>query len=75
MTLTLFVTDNCKACERVKNQLYKLLAERKDIPLLIENINLKKSKNIVIVPALYVDEELYSLGDINEEKFLKRLSA
>jgi len=59
----------------VKNQLSRLLADRKDVPLHIENIDRNKSKNVVIVPALYVDDELYFLGDINEEKFLRRLSS
>ncbi|PIW70303.1 MAG: hypothetical protein COW08_02575 [Ignavibacteriales bacterium CG12_big_fil_rev_8_21_14_0_65_30_8] len=73
MILTLYVTDNCKACERVKNQLKSLLQDRKDVTLFIENIIKKNIKNILIVPALYIDEELYVLGDINEEKFLNRL--
>ena len=75
MTLTLFVTDNCKACDRVKNQLKRLLADRNDVPLYIENINHNNNNNVVIVPALYLNEELYALGDLNEEKFLKRINS
>lgn len=74
MKLTLYVADNCKACVRVKKHLSRLLHNRKDVDVFIENIVQNKSKNILIVPALYIDEELYSLGDINEEKLLKKLS-
>jgi len=71
MNLTLFVTDNCNACERVREHLSNILKDRENISFYVENINYSPNKNILIVPALYVNDELYSYGDLNEEKFLK----
>lgn len=71
MTLTLFVTDNCKACERVKRQVSELVRNKEGISFIVENINSYNSKHVVVVPALFVNDELYSYGDINRKKFLK----
>lgn len=71
MTLTLFVTDNCKSCERVTRQISELIRGKGGISFTIENINFYNSKNIIVVPALFVNDELYSYGDINKSRLLK----
>ncbi|MGA7838912.1 MAG: thioredoxin family protein [Ignavibacteriaceae bacterium] len=71
MNLTLFVTDNCNACERVRKHLTNILKEHENISFYVENIKYTPNKSILIVPALYVNDELYSYGDLDEEKFLK----
>ncbi len=71
MTLTLFVTENCKACERVTKQISELIRNKKGISFIVEDINSYNSKNIVIVPALFVNDELYSYGDVNKGRLLK----
>ena len=73
MNITLFVTKRCAACDRVKAVLEKLTTEREDIMLYIEDIRKIRSKGIVIVPALFIEDELYAYGDIDEGKFLERL--
>ena len=73
MNITLFITDNCLSCQRVENQLKKLLRDRKEINLLIEDIKKVNSNGIIIAPAVFVNDELYSYGDLDEEKFLERL--
>jgi len=73
MNITLFVTKRCAACDRVKAVLGKLTTEREDIMLYIEDIRKIRSKGIVIVPALFIEDELYAYGDIDEGKFLERL--
>jgi len=73
MNITLFITDNCLSCQRVENQIKKLLRDRKEINLLIEDIKKVNSKGIIIAPAVFVDDKLYSYGDLDEEKFLERL--
>ena len=73
MNITLFITDNCLSCQRVENQIKKLLRDRKEINLLIENIKKVNSNGIIIVPAVFVNDKLYSYGDLDEEKFLERL--
>jgi predicted thioredoxin/glutaredoxin len=73
MNITLFITDNCLSCQRVENQIKKLLRDRKEINLLIEDIKKVNSNGIIIAPAVFVDDKLYSYGDLDEEKFLARL--
>jgi predicted thioredoxin/glutaredoxin len=73
MNITLFITDNCLSCQRVENQVKKLLINRKEINLLIEDIKKVNSNGIIIAPAVFVDDKLYSYGDLDEEKFLERL--
>jgi predicted thioredoxin/glutaredoxin len=73
MNITLFVTDNCLSCLRVENQIKELLRNRKEINLLIEDIKKVNSNGIIIAPAVFVNDELYSYGDLDEEKFLERL--
>ena len=73
MNITLFITDNCLSCQRVENQIKKLLRDRKEINLLIEDIKKVNSNGIIIVPAVFVNDKLYSYGDLDEEKFLERL--
>lgn len=73
MNITVFITDNCLSCQRVENQIKKLLRNRKEINLLIEDIKKVNSKGIIIAPAVFVNDKLYSYGDLDEEKFLERL--
>lgn len=73
MNITLFITDNCLSCQRVENQLKKLLENRNHITFLIEDIKKVNSNGIIIAPALFIDDELYSYGDLDEEKFAERL--
>ena len=73
MNITLLVTKNCPACKRVKSQVEWLLENRKDINITIEDLQETRPEGIVIVPALFIDDELYSYGEIEEEKFLEYL--
>jgi predicted thioredoxin/glutaredoxin len=73
MNITLFITDNCLSCQRVENQIKELLRNRKEINLLVENIKKVNSNGIIIVPAVFVNDKLYSYGDLDEEKFSARL--
>ncbi len=73
MNITLFITDHCLSCQRVKNQLKELLRHRKEINFLVEDIKQVNSNGVIIVPALFIDDELYSYGDLDEDKFIERL--
>jgi len=73
MNITLFITDQCLSCQRVKNQLKELLRNRKEINFLVEDIKQVNSNGVIIVPALFIDDELYSYGDLEEDKFIERL--
>jgi len=73
MTLTLFITDKCQACARVKKQVTDITKRSNELNLQIENIKDFPQKNLLIVPALYIEDELYAYGDINENRLLKRI--
>ncbi len=73
MNITLFVTKNCPACKRVKSQVELLLGNRKDINITIEDLQQTRPEGIVIVPALFINDELYSYGEIDEAKFMERV--
>ena len=73
MNITLFVTKNCPACKRVRSQIELLLGNRKDINITIEDLQQTRPEGIVIVPALFIDDELYSYGEIDEVKFMERI--
>ena len=75
MTLTLFIADECQACARVQKQVTDITKKSNNLNLQIENIKDCPNNNILIVPALYIEDELYAYGDINEKRFLKRIKA
>lgn len=73
MSLTLLVTKNCNACKRVESQLNKFI-EKVNIELLIMDINDFNRPGIAIVPALLIGNELFSYGDVDENRLLKKLA-
>lgn len=73
MNITLFVARNCSSCNSVKTKIEKLVDSKKNIYLHVEDINETRPKGIVIVPALFIEDELYSYGEFDEEKLLSRL--
>lgn len=75
MILTLFIADECQACARVQKQVTDITKKSNNLSLQIENIKDCPNNNILIVPALYIEDELYAYGDINEKRFLKRIKA
>jgi glutaredoxin len=70
MDLTLIVKNNCDACTRVKRVIKNLAKKKKEILLSVINIKDLEKQITPIVPALFVNQKLYSYGDINEEKLL-----
>ena len=75
MNITLFVTKNCPACKRVKSQVEWLLGNRNDINLTVEDLEETRPEGIIIVPALFIEDELYTYGEIDELKFMERVGA
>lgn len=74
MDLTIIVKNNCDACTRVERAITNLAKRKKEILLSIINIKDIEKPITPIVPALFVNQELYSYGDINEEKLLGYLN-
>lgn len=73
MDLTLIIKDNCNACTRVERALNHLANRKKEILLSVINIKDLPNPKTQICPALFVNQELYSYGDFNEDKLIAYL--
>ncbi len=73
MKLTLYIRNKCCSCDRVINHISDLIKDKTFIEFQIKNLEDNPVPGLVIVPALFIDDELYVYGDINEKRFLKRL--
>ena len=73
MNVTLYVRTGCEICESAENQLINLLRNEKRIKYKIIKLPNDNSSNVQIVPALFVEDELYAYGELNEIKFKKLL--
>ncbi len=75
MNLTLVVVRNCPACKRAETVLKSIIKNRNDVMLSVKDLNSASNEKVSIVPALFIEDQLYSLGDINTSKLIKELSA
>ena len=74
MNLSLIITRNCAACKRVQNVLKDIVLRYPELKLNVINVNDFTGKGVIIVPALLIDDELYSYGDVDEAKLLSYIS-
>jgi len=74
MDLTLIIKDNCNACNRVEQALKEFSKKRNEILFSVINIKDIKNSKTQIVPSLYINQKLYSYGDINEQKLADYLN-
>jgi alkyl hydroperoxide reductase subunit AhpF len=74
MKLSLVITQNCSTCLRAEKAVRDIKINHTEISFNIVNVNDYKGKAIMIVPALLIDDELFSYGDIDEVKLLSRIS-
>jgi len=74
MTVKLYTAKHCTTCLRVEKKLRNLLQDKSGIILQIEDIEKSSEKNIMIIPALFVDDELLFYGDIQSHILLQRLN-
>ncbi|RMD48477.1 MAG: hypothetical protein D6830_06795 [Ignavibacteria bacterium] len=68
MTLTLYITKNCGTCNKVEADLKNIVSEFPELNYSIYDVAEKHPKNLVIVPALFLDDELYSYGEFDTSK-------
>ncbi|MEJ2615693.1 MAG: thioredoxin family protein [Ignavibacteriaceae bacterium] len=74
MNLRLIITKDCNTCKRAETQLKQLTSRNKNLNLIITDINDFKRRGIVIVPALFIEDELFCYGDINETKLISKVA-
>lgn len=73
MKLTLVVTKKCNGCKKVEAQLKQFIIKKVNVNLLIIDINDFNKPWISIVPVLLIEDELFSYGDVDENKLLIKL--
>ena len=75
MKITLLVSDNCPACERALSALSNLRLNGRKLSFAITNIADASVNAVPIVPALFVNEKLFSYGDIDTGKLTDYISS
>lgn len=73
MNLTLIVSDHCSACNRAMKVLERIKLSNPHITTQVIYADSYEGKKVSITPALFIDQNLYCYGDIDESKLLKRL--
>ena len=68
MNLKLIISDNCEACDRAKSLLTSIQIEKPNV--MFETIHIKsyQGRKISITPALFINDKLFSYGDIDKVK-------
>ncbi len=74
MKITLLVSDNCPACERALSVLSNFRLNNRKLTYAIINIADPSVKAVPIVPALFVNEKLFSYGDVDTNKLTEYIS-
>lgn len=72
--LLIYITDNCKSCEKVVNSTKKIVNNYSNVSLQVLNIE-ESLKPISIVPAIYINNELFSYGELDENRLISIISA
>ncbi len=72
--LELFVAEKCPACLKTEEELSSYAQERTDVNLEVINISEGEYEQISIVPALFVENVLFSYGEIDFQKLTVALS-
>lgn len=70
MIFTLFIARGCPTCKRVQKQIENLAIENKSLKLEIKDIQKSKLERPLIVPALFVNHQLYSYGEVDSTKLM-----
>jgi uncharacterized peroxidase-related enzyme len=73
MTLKLIVSDDCKACQRVQSLLESIKSDHPFLNVETVNINSCRNKRIFITPALFIEDELFSYGDIEKDQLIIKI--
>lgn len=68
MIFTLFISKGCPACKRVQEQVENLAVSNKSLKFEIKEIQKTKRDKPLIVPALFVNNQLYSYGEVDSRK-------
>lgn len=68
MELKLIVAENCPACVRAETSIRKIACNYANVFMSVVDASEFTGMPISIVPALLIDDVLFSYGDVDEEK-------
>ena len=71
MKITLFIVKECEVCSRNERILRSFVSFNSSIQIKISDIRNVTNLNIPIVPALFVEDRLFSYGEIDVIKLAK----
>ena len=72
--LVIYISDNCQSCRRVVDVAEQFALTNNNISLEVKNIE-ECERNVSIVPAVFIDDNLYCYGDFDSyklNKFIKK---
>ena len=75
MKITLLISENCPACERALSALSNLKMNGRKLSFGTTNIADSTVNVIPIVPALFVNDKLFSYGDVNTERLTEYIGS
>jgi len=73
MKLNLVIEKNCSLCARVQSDLERIVSNHKDLSLAIYDIEKQNGFNVQIVPSLFIEKELFAIGDFDMKKLMLAL--
>lgn len=74
MTLKLFVSQTCSTCAKVERDLRRVTGNISKVDIEIYDIEKSPSPKALIVPALFIENELYCYGEFDSQKLFNYLN-
>lgn len=65
--LVIYTAENCPICQRVVKSAKELISNSLNVELTIKNIK-DTNKKLTIVPAVFINQNLFCYGDIDKQK-------
>lgn len=68
MKLKLIISNECNSCSRAEITLKNFVKHNPEIEFTIEDISRSDQGEYSIVPAVFINDELYSYGELNQDQ-------
>lgn len=65
--LVIYTSENCPTCQRVVESAEELTCNNPNVNLIIKNIK-DSDRNISVVPAIFINQNLICYGDFDKQK-------
>ena len=73
MKLNLFVVNGCPTCTRTETLLKKIELDFPSHQIIVSDISSERLSSVPIVPDLFIEDKLFSYGDMDLNKLEKYL--